>query len=112
MHEASLAAELVEACKRRAGGTPVALVRVRHAVTVAEEPLRQAFGLLAADGPLAGTRLELERVEPRLDCPCGFAGVLGRDDLAGGVRVCPSCGAISPWRGGAEFELLEVRSAR
>ncbi len=112
MHEASLVAELVEACERRAAGTPVALVRVRHAAGVSQEALRQAFALLAADGPLAGADLELEPVEPRLDCPCGFAGPLGHDDLAVGVAVCPSCGAVSRWRHPAELELLELRSAR
>jgi Zn finger protein HypA/HybF involved in hydrogenase expression len=112
MHEASLVAELVEACERHAGGAAVALVRVRHAATVSEEQLRQAFRLLTADGPLASAELELERVEQRLECPCGFAGVLGNDDLAGPVAVCPSCGAVSPRRPDAELELLELRSAR
>ena len=111
MHEASLVAELVEACERHAGATPVALVRVRHRAGVSEELLRQAFRLLTADGPLDGAELELERAEERLECPCGFAGALGHDDLAGGVAVCPSCGAVSPRRAGAELELLETRSA-
>jgi len=112
VHEASLVAELVEACERRAGGTAVALVRVRHAAVFSEDALREAFNLLA-DGPLAGADLELERVEQRLECACGFAGALGHDDLAAGVAVCPSCGAVSAWRGGgAQLEVLEVRSAR
>jgi Zn finger protein HypA/HybF involved in hydrogenase expression len=112
VHEASLVAELVEACERHAGGAPVALVRVRCAAGVSEEALRQAFRLLAAGGPLAGADLELEPVQPRLACPCGFAGALGPEDLAGAIAVCPSCGAVSPWRHPAELELLEVRSAR
>ena len=111
MHEASLVAELVEACERRAGGAAVALVRVRHAAGFSGEALREAFRLLAAGGPLAGAALELEPVQARLDCPCGFAGALGHDDLAGGVAVCPACGAASSRRGGgAQLELLEVRS--
>ncbi len=112
MHEVSLVAELVEACERHAGGAPVALVRVRHAATVAEDALRQAFRLLAADGPLAAAELELERAEPRLACPCGFAGAVGHDEGADGVAVCPSCGALSPRPRGAELEVLEIRSAR
>ncbi|HZD00993.1 MAG TPA: hypothetical protein VFA46_12630 [Actinomycetes bacterium] len=61
--------------------------------------------------PLGAAELELERVEPRLDCPCGFTGAVGHDDLAGGFAVCPSCGALSSGPHGAELEVLELRSA-
>jgi Zn finger protein HypA/HybF involved in hydrogenase expression len=111
VHEASLVAELVEECARRSGGAPVSLVRVRRATTVAEVAVREAFRLLTADGPMAAAVLEVEPLEVRLHCPCGFAGPLGDADVAGHLVVCPSCGAISGRDHAADLELLEVRAA-
>ncbi len=54
VHEVSLVAELVEVAEARAGGMPVAIVRVRHATTIPEDVLRQAFDMLTETGPLAG----------------------------------------------------------
>jgi Zn finger protein HypA/HybF involved in hydrogenase expression len=108
MHELSLAAELVEACRRRAGGAPVSLVRVRCATTIPEAALREAFRLLAADGPLAAAVLEVEPLEARLRCSCGFAGPLGEADVVGHLAVCPSCGAVSAHAPAVGLELLEV----
>jgi len=113
VHELSLVAELVGECERRAGGARVELVRVRHASTLPEAALRQAFELLAADGVLAGAELRTEPFAVTLECACGFAGPLGHDDLVeGAAAVCPSCGGVTPRRRAAEIELLEVRSAR
>jgi Zn finger protein HypA/HybF involved in hydrogenase expression len=111
VHELSLVAELVGECERRAGGARVRLVRVRHAATLPEAALRQAFELLSGDGVLAEAELRTEPLAVNLECACGFAGPLGHDDLVEGVAtVCPSCGAVSPRRRGAELELLEVRT--
>lgn len=112
MHELSLVAELVAECERRAGGAPVSLVRVRCATTVPEAALRDAFQLLTADGPLAGATLEVEPLEVRLRCPCGFTGTLGDAELVGHLAVCPSCGAVSSHPDTADVHLLAVRTAR
>ncbi|MHB8890900.1 MAG: hydrogenase/urease maturation nickel metallochaperone HypA [Candidatus Limnocylindrales bacterium] len=112
MHEVSLVAELVEAAEVRAGGAPVALVRVRHATTFPEDVLRQAFEMLTETGPLAGAALQLEPFDVELACACGFAGALGHDDMVGGsMAVCPACSELTQLPPTAELELLEVRPA-
>jgi Zn finger protein HypA/HybF involved in hydrogenase expression len=112
MHEVGLVAELVDAAVARAGGRPVALVRVRHATTIPEDVLRQAFEMLAEGGPLAAAKLVTEPFEVRLTCPCGFDGALGHDDVLGpGSVVCPSCSELRTVAREAELELLEVRLA-
>lgn len=108
MHELSLVDELVQECRRRAGGGPVSLVRVRCGADVLEAAVRTAFRLLAADGPLAGASLEVEPLEVRLRCPCGFAGAVGDAEVVGHLVVCPSCGAVSPHAATVGLELLEV----
>ncbi|HEY5436723.1 MAG TPA: hydrogenase/urease maturation nickel metallochaperone HypA [Candidatus Limnocylindrales bacterium] len=113
MHEVSLVAELVEVAEARAGGAPVALVRVRHATTIPEDVLRQAFAMLTETGPLAGAVLDLQPFDVELACACGFTGALGHDDMVGGsMAVCPACGEVNGLPPTAELELLEVRLAR
>ena len=112
MHEVSLVAELVAECERRAAGGPVRFVRVRHASTIPEPALQQAFRMLTEGGCLADATLVAERFDVQLQCGCGFAGALGHDDVIGGsIAVCPACGEPSALRRTAELELLEVRRA-
>jgi Zn finger protein HypA/HybF involved in hydrogenase expression len=111
MHEVSLVAELITECERRSAGQQVQLVRVRHASSIAEDALHQAFRMLTENGSMAEATLDAEMYEVALTCACGFAGALGHDDLIGGsVAVCPVCGDVSPLRRRAELELLEVRT--
>jgi len=107
-----MVAELVDAAVASAGGTTVSLVRIRHASTVPEDVLRQAFEMLTGDGPLASAVLETEPFEVRLTCPCGFDGALEHDDVIGpGQAVCPSCSELRTFPPTPELELLEVRRA-
>ena len=109
MHEVSLVADLVRACERHSGGQPVARVRVRHASSLPEESLRQAFSMLTVGGPLERTMLETEEFAVELRCPCGFSGALGHDDIiSSSMVVCPACGTIATRERTAEIELLEV----
>ena len=111
MHEVSLVAELIEACDREAAGRPIALVRVRHASSLPEDSLRQAFALLTPNGPLANATLETEPFDVLLRCACGFDGPLGHDDLiSSSLAVCPACGDVVTRKATAELELLEVRT--
>jgi Zn finger protein HypA/HybF involved in hydrogenase expression len=111
MHEVSLVAELISECERRSAGQPVRLVRVRHASSIAEPALRQAFRMLTEGSSMAHATLEAETFEVVLSCGCGFAGALGHDDLIGAsVAVCPACGEVSTLRRTAELELLEVQT--
>ncbi len=112
MHEVGLVAELLDVAVARAAGRPVALVRIRHATTIPDDVLRQAFEMLAAGGPLAEAELVAEPFEVLLTCPCGFDGALGHDDVVGpGSAVCPSCLELRVVAREAELELLEVRLA-
>lgn len=111
MHEVSLVAALIATCEEQAAGRPVGTVRVRHASSITDESLQQAFRLLVQDGRLAGAILETEPFDVPLRCACGFDGILGHDDLVGGsIAVCPACGDVSRLTRTAELELLEVRT--
>ncbi len=110
MHEVSLVERLVEAAAIHAGGRPVSAIRVRHATTIPDPVLRQAFEMLTVNGPLAGATLEAEPFDIHLRCDCGFDGALGHDDVIGRtMAVCPSCSALSAIPPTAELELVEVR---
>lgn len=113
MHEVSLVAALIEECERQAAGQPVRLVRVRHASSIPEASLRQAFMMLTPGGSLDGARLDADPFDVELTCPCGFSGALGHDDLIGGsVVVCPACGDVSQQPRTAELELLAIETGR
>ncbi len=107
-----MVAQLLEAAASSTGGAPVTLVRIRHAGTVPEDVLRQAFEMLTAEGPLAGAGLVTEGFDVLLACPCGFHGALGHDDIiTPGQAVCPSCGDLRALPPTPELELVEVRVA-
>jgi Zn finger protein HypA/HybF involved in hydrogenase expression len=111
MHEVSLVAALIGECERQAAGQPVQLVRVRHASSIPADALQQAFTMLIEGGTLADATLEAEAFDVRLQCGCGFSGVLGHDDLiSSSMAVCPACGDVSTRPRTAELELLEVRT--
>jgi Zn finger protein HypA/HybF involved in hydrogenase expression len=109
MHEVALVAELVDECERQAAGRPVRLVRIRHASSIPESALQQAFQMLTIGSGLSGASLEAEAFDVELSCPCGFSGVLDHDDvITGSIVVCPTCGNVSTRPRTAEIELLEV----
>jgi Zn finger protein HypA/HybF involved in hydrogenase expression len=109
MHEFSLVAELISEVEQRAAGRSVAEVVIRHATTIEEATLQQAFVLLADGHQLAGASLVCEPFEITLNCAtCGFTGPLDHDHLAGHVRVCPQCGGVTGDGGVAEIELVRV----
>jgi Zn finger protein HypA/HybF involved in hydrogenase expression len=111
MHEVGLVAQLVDAALEHAGGAPVSRVVVRHATTIPEDVLRQAWEMLTADGPLADARLVAEPFDVELRCACGFDGALGHDDVIGpGQAVCPGCGELRAIPMTPELELVEVSS--
>ena len=109
MHEVSLVADLLDECVRRAAGRRVAVVRVRHANTIPDDVLEQAFALLTGEGALAGARLEREEFALTYTCgSCSFHGVLEHEHLIGHIVVCPSCSEITTSGHAAELELLGV----
>ena len=112
MHELSLAEELVSRCVERAGGRRVVEVRARASTGVDCEELSAAFPIAAAgvaEGVLEGAALDLEVVPARLVCPCGWAGELPDDNVAGHIGICPECGQAGEVASG--LELLGLRFA-
>ena len=112
MHELSLAEELVVRCAERAGGRHVVGVRARASTGVDCEELSAAFPVAAvgvAGGVLEGATLEFEIVPARLGCPCGWAGELPADNVAGHIGICADCGRAGELSGG--LELLGLRFA-
>jgi len=91
----------------------VAEVRIRAGASFSPEALRQAFEMLTADTPLAGSRLVVEGLVEERGCPtCGSTWAVSSDDVAGHLVLCPSCGAPSPIGPGASaIEVVEVARA-
>lgn len=111
MHEVSLVAELISECQLRASGRSVRCVRIRHASSIPEPALQQAFRMLTLGGSMSEARLEAESFDIQLQCGCGFDGALGHDDLiSGSVAVCPDCGDVSIRSRTAELELMEIET--
>ena len=111
MHELSLAEELVARCTELAGGRQVLEVHARANFGLDKEEFSEAFPLAAAGGPLKGAVLELELVPARLDCPCGWAGQLPYDFVAGHIGICPGCGRAAELSGGLEVVGLRYAGA-
>jgi hydrogenase nickel incorporation protein HypA/HybF len=107
MHEFGLCEGVLDAVRARAGGRPVAAVRVRFGVrhAVDQESLSLAFQTVAAGTEAADAAVELVTVPASIGCrSCGFDGET--TDL---LAVCPSC-ASSDVRltGGDEMTLESV----
>jgi Zn finger protein HypA/HybF involved in hydrogenase expression len=109
MHELSLVAELVDECLGRAGSREIEVIRVRHASTISEDTVRQAFDMLTTGSRLAGVRLETEEFGLSLHCAaCDRIAVLDHDHAIGHIRVCPACGTVSNDPQTCELELVAI----
>lgn len=109
MHEVSLMADLVEVAKQKADGKPIAEIKVRHATTIPDPMLRQAYTMVTDNTPLASTTLTAEPFDVILDCKqCDFNGQLHHHDIEGHVTICPQCGDVSELDYPAELELIDV----
>ena len=84
-------------------------VRIQAGPTFSPEALEQAYAMLTQDTPLAGSRLVVEDLPDERGCSaCGRRWTVTRDDVAGHVVLCPSCGSPSPIDGGASVEVLGI----
>lgn len=94
MHEISLASAVIEQLKQLAAERPGQRITALWLAwsefqQINETALREAFGILTADGPLAGVRLELNVEQARgRCCQCHQEFVLNQNDYK-----CPSCQA-------------------
>lgn len=90
MHELSICASIARIVEEHAEGRPVEVVRidVGHLRQVVPETLRSSWELVVADGPLAGSVLEVNHIPLVVRCDaCGESTTLGTPVLG-----CP-CGS-------------------
>jgi Zn finger protein HypA/HybF involved in hydrogenase expression len=110
VHELSLVEGLVDRCRVLGEGRTVLEVWVNRPEGTDLEEVRDGFAMLAGeladqgDACLRGARLSLRTVPVRLHCPCGFAGELSRDEVAGHMGVCPRCSSVVEAGTGLELE--------
>jgi Zn finger protein HypA/HybF involved in hydrogenase expression len=65
--------------------------------------------MLTPGTPLEGSALAVEQLAQEHTCSdCGRTWTVGREDLAGHLMVCPSCGALNPIEGGSGLEVVEI----
>lgn len=110
MHDYHAVEALVERLTAEQDGDElerVAEVRIRASVVFSPEALKQAYEMLTRETPLEGSRLAVEELPDERECPtCGTSWLVSRDDVAGHLLVCPSCGALSPIEGGSGIEVV------
>jgi Zn finger protein HypA/HybF involved in hydrogenase expression len=113
MHDYHAVSALVAHLTADAGLAPrVTEVRVKASAVFSPESLAQAYEIQTMETPLAGSRLVVEEAAEDRTCEsCGSTWRLSRDDVAGHLVLCPSCGGLSPIDETAGLELLEVTAA-
>jgi len=96
MHEYSVVQQLIEKLLvelKAQGIARVQSVHLRRGSTFKEDPLRQAFLMLAGNTPLAGAELIVDEYSVEHACAsCGHTQVVTADDLVGHLFICPRCG--------------------
>lgn len=110
MHELSLAVQLVQIAEEAARAADakrvtVVVVKIGALSGVAEEALRFAFDVAAADTLLAGARLDIRPVSVIVRCPrCGDVELPGLQ-----LFHCPRCDSPTvDVRAGREMELESI----
>jgi Zn finger protein HypA/HybF involved in hydrogenase expression len=84
-------------------------VRIRASPVFSSEALQQAYEILVQGTPLQGSLLVVEDLPDERECPaCGRSWLVSRDDLAGHMLLCPSCGAVSTIEGGSGIEVVSA----
>lgn len=93
MHELSLCGSIADIAGRHAAGRPVSVIhlQVGQLRQVVPDTLVYCWGLVSADTPLAGARIEIDQVPARMRCRA-----CGRDAEVGALPVfaCPGCGGV------------------
>jgi hydrogenase nickel incorporation protein HypA/HybF len=106
VHEMSYCEGVLEAVERRAGGRPVARVRVRIGVVhrVVADAFAQSFEMAAAGGVAAGAVTEVVTIPVQGSCSaCGTTF-----ETAEPHPACPSCGALDVTTEGGDEVILEL----
>jgi Zn finger protein HypA/HybF involved in hydrogenase expression len=111
MHDLHVIEALVEGLLRLdpAPAGPAVVVRVAADVTLSPEALVQAYELVTTGTPLEGSRLLVEDAARSHLCEaCATSWTVTRDDVAGHLLVCPSCGSVSAFDAATGLEILGV----
>jgi len=110
MHEHHAVEALVERLTSALGDPEferVTEVRIRAGAAFSPEALEQAYEMLTQDTSLGGSHLTVEELAERRTCAaCGTSWTVTREDVAGHLVLCASCGTPSPIEGGAGIEVL------
>ncbi len=120
MHELSIASGLVEKLLDFAEKNPAKkIVEVNLAVGelshIESEQLRFCYEAITTETPLAGSRLEIEKIEALVKCPhCSYRGRPKYwDGALSGIPVatleCPSCGKTTEATDGQECAIRSLR---
>lgn len=120
MHELSIASGLVEKLLDFAEKNPAKkVVEVNLAVGelshIESEQLRFCYEAITTETPLAGSRLEIEKIEALVKCPhCSYRGRPKYwDGALSGIPVatleCPSCGKTTEATDGQECAIRSLR---
>lgn len=107
MHEAGIAAGILELAGEKADGRSIAAIGVRlgEFTGVVREALEFAFEALRAETPASGARLEIEIVPLLGQCAdCGWSGRPEREFCF----VCPRCSAPVEVVSGREMEVAYI----
>jgi hydrogenase nickel incorporation protein HypA/HybF len=89
VHELSICGSIADIVGRHADGRKVDVIhlQVGQLRQIVPDTLTYCWGLVSADTPLAGSRLEVDHVPARVDCrDCGAGS-----DLDAPVFRCPAC---------------------
>lgn len=103
MHEAAIAAGILELAAEQAAGRPVSAagVRLGEFTGVVREALEFAFEALSG----GGVRLEIEMVPLAASCPeCGWSGKPVREFCF----ICPQCAAPVDVSAGREMQVAWI----
>ncbi len=120
MHELSIASGLVEKLQEFSARNPEKqIVEVHLAIGelshIEEEQFRFCYEAITTETPLAGSTLEIERIEAIVNCPhCSFRGRPKYwDGALSGIPVptleCPSCGRTAEAIEGKECAIKSLR---
>ena len=113
MHDYHAVSALVAHLAAQPESGKVEEVRVRASPVFSPESLQQAYEMQTVETALEGSRLVVEEADDHRSCDaCGAVWRLAREDVAGHLVVCPSCGTPAPIGEDVGLELLEVRTAR
>lgn len=120
MHELSIASGLVEKLLEFSSKNPEKqIVEVHLAIGelshIEEDQFRFCYEAITAETPLAGSTLEIEKVEAIVSCPhCSFRGRPKYwDGALSGIPVptleCPACGKAAEPTDGKECAIKSLR---